>query len=341
MPSWSDFQRLPLPPAASENEPEVFAAAPTAGQHWLARDHRGCASLMVVAPASTTARRELRLECLQVHFALRCEIRPAARKHANITTLTVLRCTSLIEDHQRLFVSLLDTVIAAVGQPATSAKLHAVIQQLAVIFSSLSQPARTTIQGLWGELLVITLARDTERLFRSWHATVSDDFDFSDGVERIEVKTTSSRKREHMFSLEQLRPPEGTVAQVASLIVRPAGGGVSVADLTAEIETRIDHDLELRLKLHVLIVQTLGVEWAHSAKWRFDRELAAGSLAFFNSASIPQFVEELPLGVSRVSFCSDLSSVPQAASPKRGTLFYLASPLKPAAVRGRRSAHSS
>lgn len=296
---------------------------------------------MVVTPATTAARRELRLECLQVHFALLCEIRSTARKRVSVETLTVLRCTSLVEDHQRLFVSLLDTVIAAVGQPAAPAKLHDVIQQLAKIFSSLSQPARSTIQGLWGELLLITLARDTERLLRSWHATVNDDFDFADGAERIEVKTTTSRKREHIFSLEQLRPPEGTVVHVASVIVRPAGGGASVAAIAAEIETQIGRDFELQLKLHALIAQTLGTEWVHSAKCRFDRELAASSLVFFNSESIPQFTGALPLGVSRVSFCSDLSFAVSADSQKRGTLLYAAAPLKPTKAPKRHSTRST
>jgi hypothetical protein len=327
MPNWAEFQQLKTPVTPSENEPEVFSAIGDTGQHWIARDcrNRPCLMIAVGAPAGQS---ESRLEYLRIQFSIPCEIQSpdgTAR-----STLTVLRCTSTLEEHQRLFVSLIDNIVAAVGTPATASKLQAVIRHLTAIFSGLTRPARTTIQGLWAELMVITSSRDPARLVRAWHATVSDDFDFSEGPARLEVKSTASHKREHSFTINQLQPPPGSTARIASVIVRPAGGGTNIASLVAEIGDALTSDPMSHLKLHALVTETLGAEWKDAADCRFDRELARSSLAFYDTGSVPQFVGELPIGVSHVSFISDLSRALPASIALAGSLFEAATPTRSA-----------
>lgn len=306
----------------------MFTATELAGRHWMARDYRGFPCLVIAVAPETSTHRELRTEYLHVHYFLHCEIHSALNGSSLLATYTVLRCTSPIERHQQLFVSLLDTIIAAAGSPPTAASLQRVIQSLVAMFSALSLPARTVVQGLWGELLLIACSSNPARMLHAWHATVSDDFDFSEGAERIEVKTTASRKREHVFSLEQLRVPEKSIAQVASLIVRPSGGGARIADLVSEIEERIAGEYELHLKLHSLIVQSLGVEWDRVVELRFDRELAIESLKFFATEAVPQITCDVPDAVSHVSFVSDLSAAKPMGSPRSGSIFAAAQPLR-------------
>lgn len=321
---WSDFKQLSPPSAPSDNEAECFSAAvgATTQRHWVARDFRGYPCLVVEVPTSECS--ETRLEHLRVQVSIPCEVH--ASDQITRATLTVLRCTSDVDEHQRLFVSLVDPIVAAIGQPATASKLAQVIQQLVSMFSSLSRPARTTVQGLWGELLVIAGSREPLRLLRAWHATTGDDFDFSEGRWRLEVKTTGGQKRVHTFSLTQLRPVPNTTVHIVSLIVRPAGGGSNIATLVSDIERFLDNEPMLRLKLHTLVVDTLGAEWKDSADRRFDRELAANSLTYYCSESIPQLSGDLPIGVSHVSFVSDLSRTPAAPTPSAASLLEAATP---------------
>ena len=53
--------------------------------------------------------------------------------------------------------------------------------------------------------------------------------------QRIEVKSVLGRNRQHYFSLEQLHPPEGVRALVASVFIERSQAGVSITDLTEEI----------------------------------------------------------------------------------------------------------
>lgn len=334
MPSWTEFQRLPTPAAPTGNDAETFAAAANTGQSWLARDYSGSPCL-IISVRSPAGRSESRLELLSIQISVPCEIQ--SPHGASRATLTVLRCTSLVAEHQRLFVSLIDVVIAAIGEPATAAKVHEVIQQLSAMFSSLSRPPRTTVQGLWGELLLIASARDPARLMRAWHATTGDDFDFSEGESRLEAKTTSSHRREHVFTLDQVRPPLGTEARVASMIVRPAGGGTSIAALVADIERVLAGDPTMCMKLHTLVIETLGEQWADSADCRFDLELGASSLAYYCPESIPQLVGALPPGVSRVTFASDLSLATPVSAAPAGSLFEAAMPAHSAPRRAARN----
>jgi hypothetical protein len=324
MTSWADFEKIQVPHAPSGEKTESFCAAIGArgGEHWMARDCHGYPCLIVAAPTEEGG--ETRLEHLRIQISVPCEIQ--ASDNTVRATLTVLRCTSSIEEHQRLFVSLIDPIIDAIGQPPTSEKLRSVIQQLVAMFSSLSQPARTTVQGLWGELLVVANSRDPSRMLKAWHATTGDDFDFSEGTWRLEVKTSSAQVREHTFRLNQLRAATGTAIRIASLIVRPAGAGAAIATLVGEIETALHNEPILRLKLHRLTVDTLGAEWKDAADCRFDRELAENSLGFYCAESVPQILGELPAGVSHVSFVSNLVSAPLAPSPAEGSLFEAAKP---------------
>ena len=62
----------------------------------------------------------------------------------------------------------------------------------------------------------------------AWHRDPVEHFDSRAGPQRIEVKSSTSRKREHFFSLEQLTPAGGSRIVVASVFVERVGGGVSL-----------------------------------------------------------------------------------------------------------------
>jgi len=156
---------------------------------------------------------------------------------------------------------------------------------------------------------VIAQSNAPAELIRAWHATPEDRYDFNSGSQRIEVKSSSSRTRQHRFALEQLHPPVGTSLLIASVFVERAGGGVSVMNLVDEIRSHIRGQTELLLRLESTVAATLGDNWRAALDERFDRQLGQGSLRFYESAAIPSVDPELPDGVSDVAFKSDLSEV--------------------------------
>lgn len=145
-------------------------------------------------------------------------------------------------------------------------------------------------------------------LIECWHKAPEDLYDFNGGSSRIEVKSTDGSVRAHYFSFEQLHPPKGTKVLVASMLVKPASGGVSIIDLTNEISAHVSTDPHILERVVTGIGLSLGSTWRQALDHRFDREYAVESLKFFDCASIPSIPLPLPAGVDHVTFRSDLSA---------------------------------
>ena len=64
------------------------------------------------------------------------------------------------------------------------------IEKLINLFTKFSKPALKTIQGLWAELLIIEQSKNPDYLIQSWHSSTTDKYDFNDGIDKIEVKST-------------------------------------------------------------------------------------------------------------------------------------------------------
>jgi hypothetical protein len=263
------------------------------------------------------------LENLAVLFDLRCQVSsPSAPTQTG--TFTVLKCVAPDLVVRSYFLSLLKGISAAIGRASDRAKVAGVIEDLVELFRSLGNTPKKEIQGLWGELLLIHQAKDAVALASAWRSQTEDCYDFNNGEERIEVKTTSMRSRQHAFSLEQLQPPNRARLIVASVIVQSSGAGMSVFDLLDAIRTKVAQEPQLHLRMTRQVHETLGNTWQSAKNVRFDLEAAVESLRYFDGAQIPKMPLPLPDGISRVRFTADLKIVkPLSAKAvaKSGTLF--------------------
>ena len=77
-----------------------------------------------------------------------------------------------------------------------------------------------TVNGLWSELFLIENSTNPKELINYWHNLPEEKFDFNAGKERIEVKSSSSFERKHIFSAEQLNPPSDTQVLIASVFLK-------------------------------------------------------------------------------------------------------------------------
>ena len=143
-------------------------------------------------------------------------------------------------------------------------------------------------------------------MIEAWHSQWPEYFDFSQGTDRLEVKSASSRTRAHIFSLEQVHPPSGTNAIVASVHVKEQTNGRTLGELW---DGAVDAgpDAKARLKVERVCVEALGEDLGAGREFAADWTQAVESLAFYSVTDIPRPSANTPPGVTQVRFRSDLS----------------------------------
>src|SRR6202023_2640905 len=98
------------------------------------------------------------------------------------------------------------------------------------------------------ELFLIRTSTDPRVVAAAWHKGAEEHFDFAAGPQRIEVKSSSNRRREHHFSLAQLSSAGSSRVIVASIFVERAGGGVSLGRLFDETRQLLLGDSNLAIQ---------------------------------------------------------------------------------------------
>jgi hypothetical protein len=293
----------------------------------LARDSVGAPAIIIRHVHEGSGLMRVELQHLRVLHGVRCQIDfPDGQEE--VDDVSLIRCGA-DPDLEAVFLRLMGGLIPEFGDPSPDAMAQ-LIAHLVDLFRALSQPPRKSIQGLWGELLMIVSSIEPITLLTAWHVDPSDMYDFNIGHLRIEVKTSASRRRTHHFRLEQLQPPAGAEVAICSLITERAGGGVTIADLVTEIEVRLSNRPDLIVRVETVVAETLGSEWRSSAHITFDREVARDSIRFIPVAKVPSIpADALPEGVSNVHFEVRLDAI-QGISPDeqrvKGGLFAAAVP---------------
>ena len=320
------FARLEMPvPQSSEGVRLTALPIPGFERHRLGKDLQGSPVLLLSTVEAIGQFRPapIELEHLVVQHDIECRIsRPDGSVEAG--RFSVIRCPTGDGALQEYFLTVAAPIVMLVGAAPSAHDVSNAIERFIELFRQLTEPSRKSVQGLWAELFCIARTREPAIMLSSWHQSPEALYDFSAGNQRLEVKSASGGVRRHYFALAQLKPSTGTEALYASLFVERAGGGTSVMQLADRIRGQIGASPELLLHLDRIIGLTLGNNWRAAIEDRFDQELAAQSLAFFEADVIPSVNPELPPGVSDVRFRSDLSGCTSAdlrAYRSQGGLF--------------------
>lgn len=294
-----------MSPPADKGEMTFSARAlPEHQQHLLGKDGSAAPSLLFRVQETSPRPAPIRLEHLSVEHNAHCTI----HSDTGVTEghFTIIRCRNGPATLHDLFLRFAEPLIRKLPAQPTPTDVHLTITALVELFRAAAQPASKTVQGLWSELFLISQATEPEVLLQAWHAAVDDRYDFANGPQRIEVKSTSTRIREHHFSLEQLSPPLGTRVIIASVFAERAAGGTSIADLFDTIAIAVD-SATLLADAQRIAYLSLGATWRDGVATRFDRELASDSLLFIDARNAPS-IPGAPPGVTEVRFASDLSN---------------------------------
>lgn len=294
--------------------PDTFVAVPLVGfdHHRIAKDHLGRASILVrMSVAAEQLPLDVRLENFEVRYCVACEV-VSEGSVSERGIFTTIRCLSEDPRLTRYFLDVVLAVLPSIGQLPTAARTATLISELVRLFRALGRPPMKSVQGLWAELLMIAEAVDGGVLGGAWRQADQEQYDFSSGPDRLEVKSSSSA-RSHYFSLSQLTPPPATRVVIASVEVHAARGGTSLGELLEEAASAAGPNHAGRIR--AVAAETLGNVLLTALDAAYDRQAALASLLFFDAGAVPRVATPVPVEVTDVRFRVDMSAVPALATP--------------------------
>jgi hypothetical protein len=296
----------PLAQGADEGSFKV-RSIPCYERHYVGRNSKGQPSLLL-GSAIGAFQPPVRLAMIDARFGNLHRIHPADGDQRE-ELLSVITCTSHDAQAQSYFLHVCGTILRIVGPNPTLHDIVQVVQRLIELFRRLSRPASRSLNGLLGELFLIAASRDVRAAVAAWRNSDIDRFDFSTGNVRLDVKASGERVRAHYLSAEQCQPPAGTVGLLASVFIESSGGGQSLRELVAAIESALGGQDDLILKVQETIAETLGDSLPTAMGACFDDRLALESLRFYDLATVPAIRDGVPPEVSGVHFRSNLTGV--------------------------------
>ena len=301
------YSQLSTPTARLDSQ-EAYISRPIRGYRrcHLAKSVKALPAVLIAPANDSTIHRPLsvHLENLRVEHNVLCNV-TSSDGQTNVIRCSIIQCLSTKRAIQECFLRTIGGTLLQLTGEVTADDISSLIDRLLVLFRLVVQPPLRTFRGLWAELFVILSARDVGTMIDAWHNDPNEHFDFSHGVERLEVKSSSTRSRAHLFSLEQVYPPAGVSALVASLHVESHPNGATLGKLWDDL-LEVAPSGDARMKIERVCVESLGQSLEAGRAFSGDWHLAMQSVAFYSVNDIPRLRNECPLGVSDVRFRSDL-----------------------------------
>lgn len=261
------------------------------------------------------------LEIISVQFNKECNLYSEnVLKEKGFYTVIILK--SSIPEIQKYFIDILYLLIKKIPAIPTLKNIREELKSLVELFRCFSKPPLKTIQGIWAEMLIIERSIDPDYLVNSWHSSILSKFDFNDGVDRIEVKSTIRDRRVHRFSISQLASSSSSNTIVASVLTSETGIGLSIFDLRERIFTALKSK-DLISKIDDILSKTLGKDIEKAIDYFFDYNSAIDFIRFYNIINIPTIDSSaVPQQISSVKFDCDLTEIePLKISDVKSKLF--------------------
>jgi hypothetical protein len=284
--------------------------------HKIGLDKDGALCLLLKTYGiSTTRPTSRKLKYLEILFNKECKIydskKPEKGNHSESYTIIILKLFN--RDFQIYFLSLCYRLLENIGNNTSLDLLVVEIEKIIELFQFISRPSLKTIQGLFGELLVIYEAHNSEYMLKAWHIEENATFDFDDGNECLEVKTSSKGERIHSFSHQQLNRLVDKPVFIGSILTSRSDFGLSIFDLANLIKRRINNS-GLIIKLDRVIFQTLNEDMNEIGSIKFDFKEASKSKRFYSTDDIPKIPDDcIPINISKLKYDISLNDIQEAS----------------------------
>ena len=223
---------------------------------------------------------------------------------------TVLQLKNTNEGVREYFIDICSIILQNLGEKPTLSSIEEEVFKVKQIFLNLSDKKIKEELGLWGELFFIASQNKKKKknAINSWHINPNDRIDFNTGKKKIEVKTTISNHRKHIFKLNQLRSNYNDDVLICSIMTHQINGGKSIHNLIDEINNNLDNNSKLNFKEK--ISRCLGSDLFDYDFKQFDYITASNSIRFYDSIKVPSLeLNEIPSQISKVQFESNLEKV--------------------------------
>jgi hypothetical protein len=298
------------PPTESDTFQFSAIIIPGFQNHRIAKDKNGKPTLLL-SSSDTGAFKNLtnmKLQNVSVLYNVKCKIN---QNESIIEKIFTSICFTGTDDSLKMyFLRVCNTILTDLENLPSQANIQREISLFVELFRLAGEPQLKTTQGLWAEVFLISESKTPALLIKSWHHIPEEKFDFSNGVERIEVKSNSLGTRIHNFAMEQLCPAYDSKTIIASIYVKQISLGKSIEELVNDVTERLSGQFELIDKLRIQVAITLGKNIDDSIRMNFDYQLAKESLQFYRIEDIPKVSSEnVPPTVSDIHFKSDLSAI--------------------------------
>ena len=271
--------------------------------HYLGLNNQNHLALLISSGETTENKVNFRGKYLEILFNTDATI-SFDRKKIN-EKFTVLQLKNTNDGVREYFIDICSIILQNLGEKPTLSLIEQEVIKVKQIFLNLSDKKIKEELGLWGELFLIANQKNKKIAINSWHINPNDRIDFNTGKKKIEVKTTISNYRKHIFKLYQLRSNYEEDVLICSIMTNQIDGGKSIQDLIDQINHGLDNNLKLILKEK--ISRCLGSDLlAYEFKY-FDYKAASSSIRFYNSKNVPSIeTKEIPSEIAKVQFESNL-----------------------------------
>jgi len=239
---------------------------------------------------------------LEIFYDKKCKIdKDQERK------FTLLHLCTESKNVKKYFVQISEILLNNLGSKPRLKNVEKELESVKEIFLNLKRKKIKDEIGLWGEVFFIYTQEDKNKAVSSWHLNSKDRIDFNNGKRKVEIKTTLSSERKHVFKLKQLKSHYQENVLVCSIMTEEIENGLSIKDLVNLIFEELDNNHKMKLihKLSAVIENDL-----ETMKFRsFDEASASRSIKLFKSEEIPAFeLSEIPKEISNIQFTSDLKN---------------------------------
>lgn len=279
-----------------------------AKQHLLIKGVYGEPILLLATEPRKMPRAPVRLKHVSVGFELLFEVTDTASGEVTSGSYCKFICEPTSVSLHPYFVEVLAATASIHGATLSQLDADEAVDAMLALFRQLDGPAKTTVVGLWGELLIIHAAKNASDFINAWHIAGTDTYDFAFSDARLEVKATERSVREHDFSLEQVRGGR-TADSVASLLLSRSAAGISVLGLANAIAQRVPPIQQQ--KLWTLVLAELGQDAEAADEQTFDPEAARNNLRIISAARVPapQIDGDDKAFISNVRFRANIARV--------------------------------
>lgn len=274
---------------------------PSRANHKIGVSFDGRPLFFIATKSTQESAIDINLKLIQVAFQKDCELISREGQNKNgVYTIVSLNTDS--EDIIKYFINTMHYLIIQLGVNPSFAEIKSELNILVNLFRSMSNSPKRTIKGLWTELLFINESKDIEYVIDCWHHGKEDRYDFNNGVDKVEIKSTSKNDRIHRFNLSQLQEVKDALVVIGSAFTIETGDGLSVSNLIELIEKKVSTP-RLMIKIHTIIAEVIGDKFDQIFDTYFDYSLAASSVLFFDIREVPRINNDaIPSGVLNVKF---------------------------------------